>query len=85
MPIGSVGVAGVDGAWAKMPIVVLAAPKEETTLRGLGGEIGRSGAPAGTFEAAVAAVAARTTTARWVAKSIVLAARVWVSTPVILP
>lgn len=85
MPIGSVGVAGIDGEWAKLPVVVLAVSKEEMTLRGLGGEIGRSGAPAGMLDAAVAAVAARTTTAKWVTKSIVLVARVCVSKPVIYP
>jgi hypothetical protein len=68
---------GIEGAFAK---TLFAFSKGEMTLRGLGGEIGRPGAPAGTFGAvAKAAVAAARTTARWVAKIIVLAAHVCVS------
>ena len=87
MPIGSVGLGGV-GVLAELPIMVVAAAAtggEITLRRGVGGEIGRSGGPANTLEAAVAAVAARTTIANWLAKSIVLAARVCISKPSILP
>jgi hypothetical protein len=85
MPIGSVGVAGV-GVLAELPITFVGVTGGEMTpTLGVGGEIGRPGAPDSTPEAAVAAVAARTTTARGETKSIVLAARVCVSNPSIPP
>ena len=68
------------GGLAEAPTIVVGVTGGETLPPlGVGGEIGRSGAPASTLEAAT------TTTARGVRKSIVLAAHVCVSNPSILP
>ena len=79
MPIGGAGGEGI-GVLAELPIIVVGVTGGETTpTLDVGGETGRSGAPASTLEAA------RTTTARWATTSIVLAAHVCVSNPRILP
>ena len=70
MPIG--------GVVAEVPTIVVGVTGGEMTLTlDVGGEIGRSGVPANTLEAA----RTTTTTAKWATASIVLAADVCVSMP----
>ena len=79
MPIGGVGGDGI-GVLAELPIIVVGVTGGEMTpTTDVGGDIGRSGVPASTLEAA------RTTTAKWATTSIVLAADVCVSNPRIVP